>query len=69
MPDLLFLVLTVAFFAAATGLVVVCDRIIGPDAEHGDPQGVGDPDPADEGQPHDISATAAADLAVTRGAS
>lgn len=31
MSDLLYLVLVVAFFAAAAGLVSVCERIIGPD--------------------------------------
>ena len=46
MPDLLYLVLTVAFFVAGAGFVTVCDRIIGPDADHGDPQGTGEPDPA-----------------------
>lgn len=45
MADLLYLVVTVAFFAAAAGFVHVCDRIIGPDGDHGDPQGVGEPDP------------------------
>ena len=34
MADLLFLLVTVAFFAAAAGFVLLCDRIIGPDAEH-----------------------------------
>lgn len=45
MADLLYLVITVAFFALTAGFVVVCDRIIGLDADHGDPQGTGEPDP------------------------
>lgn len=36
MADLLFLLITVAFFAIAVGFVRICDRIIGPDAEQGD---------------------------------
>ena len=44
MPDLLFLVITVAFFAAAAGFVSVCDRVIGPDSDHADASGVGDID-------------------------
>jgi hypothetical protein len=31
MADLLYVALTLAFFAMAAGLVVVCDRIIGDD--------------------------------------
>jgi hypothetical protein len=31
MSDVIFIVLTIAFFAAACGLVVACDRLIGPD--------------------------------------
>lgn len=31
MRDLLFVAITIAFFALAAGLVKVCDRIIGPD--------------------------------------
>lgn len=31
MADLVFVAVIVAFFALATGFVVVCDRIIGPD--------------------------------------
>ena len=31
MADLLYVVLTIAFFAAAAGLVTLCDRIIGHD--------------------------------------
>lgn len=46
MADLLFLLATVAFFAVATGFVFVCDRIIGPDGDHGDPRGTGELDPA-----------------------
>lgn len=46
MTDLLYVVVTVAFFAAAAGFVHVCDRIIGPDSDHGDPQGAGEPEPA-----------------------
>ena len=57
MADLLFLVVTVAFFAVAAGFVSLCDRIIGPDSDHGAPQGVGEADP--------VSAPAAtADLAT-----
>lgn len=49
MPDLLFVVLTVGFFVLAAGLVTVCDRIIGPDADH-DVRGHGldDAEPAAE---------------------
>ncbi len=49
MPDVLYLVLTVAFFAGCAGFVKLCDRIVGPDSEHGDLQGAGeaDPEPAD----------------------
>lgn len=46
MADLLFLLVTVAFFAVTTGFVHVCDRIIGPDSEHGDPDGAGEVDAA-----------------------
>ena len=35
MADLLFLLITVAFFAIAVGFVRVCDRVIGPDDEAG----------------------------------
>ena len=31
MADLMFIVITVAFFAVAAALVIACDRIIGPD--------------------------------------
>jgi len=31
--DLLYVVITVAFFALCTGLVVACDRLIGPDED------------------------------------
>ncbi len=31
MADLVFLLITAAFFAFSVGYVVVCDRIIGPD--------------------------------------
>jgi hypothetical protein len=31
MPDVLFIVITIAFFVSCVGYVVVCDRIIGPD--------------------------------------
>lgn len=68
MPDLLYLVLTVAFFAACAGFVTLCDRIIGPDADHGDPQGAGEPDPEVEAEA-EADADADADLATTRGAS
>lgn len=46
MPDLLFFVVTVAFFAVAAGFVSLCDRIIGPDSDHGDPDGIGELDAA-----------------------
>jgi hypothetical protein len=32
--DLLFVVITIAFFALATGFVKICDNIIGPDTDH-----------------------------------
>lgn len=44
MADLLFLVLTVVCFAGTAGFVFVCERIIGPDSDHGDPQGAGEAD-------------------------
>jgi hypothetical protein len=44
MADLLFLVVTVAFFVAAAGFVSVCDRVIGPDSDFADASGVGDVD-------------------------
>jgi hypothetical protein len=33
MGDLLFIAITIAFFALAAGFVVLCDRIIGPDRD------------------------------------
>lgn len=33
MSDLIYLLVTVAFFALATGFVTVCDRIVGRDRE------------------------------------
>lgn len=33
MADLLFVAITIAFFAIALGAVTLCDRIIGPDAD------------------------------------
>lgn len=36
MPDLLFVMITIAFFVVAAGFVTVCDRIIGPDPHAGD---------------------------------
>jgi hypothetical protein len=33
MADVLFIAITIAFFALAAGFVRVCDRIIGPDDE------------------------------------
>jgi hypothetical protein len=33
MADLIFVAVTIAFFALAVGLVKVCDHIIGPDDE------------------------------------
>jgi hypothetical protein len=33
MGDLLFVAITIAFFALAAGYVVLCDRIIGPDSD------------------------------------
>ena len=59
MPDLLYLVVTVAFFAAVAGFVTLCDRIIGPDSEHGNPQGAGEPDPVDASNGADVTAAAA----------
>ncbi|QXC59797.1 hypothetical protein KSP35_15610 [Aquihabitans sp. G128] len=60
MADLLFLVVTVAFFAVAAGFTVLCDRIIGPDRDHGDPQGAGEPDPPAEAVGAPARATAGA---------
>lgn len=64
MPDLLYLVVTVAFFAAAAGFVTLCDRIIGPDGDHGSPQGAGEPEPVETARP----ATTVADDAAPVGA-
>jgi len=33
MADVLAVVLTIAFFALAYGVVLLCDRVIGPDAD------------------------------------
>ena len=44
MADVLFLVITVAFFAAAAGFVTLCDRVIGPDADLRMPREGRDPD-------------------------
>ncbi len=44
MADVLFLLITAAFFAAAVGFVRVCDKVIGPDADHPDAEGSGDPE-------------------------
>lgn len=30
MPDVVFVAIVIAFFAAASGFVLLCDRIIGP---------------------------------------
>jgi hypothetical protein len=52
MEDLLVLALIVAFFAACTAYVRLCDRIIGPDpASVGTPDGTGG-DLASAGEPH-----------------
>jgi hypothetical protein len=32
--DLLFIAITIAFFALAAGFVKICDHIIGPDSDH-----------------------------------
>jgi hypothetical protein len=37
--DLIFLVITVAFFALCVGYVRLCDRIIGPDPATREPSG------------------------------
>ena len=34
MADLLFIAITIAFFALAAGFVKICDHIIGPDTDH-----------------------------------
>ena len=47
MADLLFLLITVAFFAVAAGFVRLCDKVIGPDSDHPDAHGVGDVEPAE----------------------
>ena len=44
MADVLFLVITVAFFAGAAGFVTLCDRIIGADPDLGMPPASADPD-------------------------
>lgn len=48
MADLLFILVTVAFFAVAAGFVSLCDRIIGPDSDHGDPHGIGEAEAAED---------------------
>jgi hypothetical protein len=42
MADVLYLVITVAFFAATVGFVRLCDKVIGPDSDHPDADGAGD---------------------------
>ena len=44
MADIFFLLVTVSFFGLTAGFVLLCDRIIGPDSDHGDPQGTGEAD-------------------------
>lgn len=44
MADVIFLLITVAFFALCVGFVRVCDRIIGPDDEQGPLTDVGEAD-------------------------
>lgn len=44
MADVLFLLITVAFFAICVAFVQLCDKIIGPDSEHGDLTELGEPD-------------------------
>jgi hypothetical protein len=51
MLDLVYVAVVVAFFAAAAGYVVACDRIIGPDPEDLDDADGGTPDPALEEVP------------------
>ena len=54
MADALFILITVAFFAIAVGFVKVCDRVIGPDDEHGPLSEHGEPDlvePVDAPEP------------------
>ena len=48
MADLLFVAITVAFFAVAAGFVRLCDTVIGPDVgPTPTPDGVGDAEPAE----------------------
>jgi len=49
MADALFILITVAFFAIAVGFVKVCDRVIGPDDEHGPLSELGEADPTTPG--------------------
>jgi hypothetical protein len=44
MADVLFLVITVAFFAAAAGFVTLCDRVIESDPDRRTPLDAADPD-------------------------
>jgi hypothetical protein len=44
MADLLFVVITIAFFVLCVGYVHVCDRIIGPDPRLPDTEAEGRPD-------------------------
>ncbi len=46
MADVLFIAITVAFFAIAVAFVQLCDKIIGPDSEHGDLTETGEAGPA-----------------------
>ena len=50
MADILYVVVTVAFFALAAGFVRVCDHIIGPDPTAGRRRRR--PGPADRGRRH-----------------
>ena len=61
MADVLFLLITVAFFAIAAAFVRVCDRIIGPDADVGDLTEGGQPEATETGPLEaDVTATAGA---------
>ena len=45
MKDLVVILMTVGFFAVCVAYVALCDRIVGPDDQDGDPSG--DTAPAD----------------------
>ena len=66
MADLLFLFITVAFFAIAVGFVRICDKVIGPDSEFGELTDGGEPDDEDVGPPVKVPTPAAVAAGAVR---